>query len=487
MKLSPAFREKLHKFKQNKRAYYSAWILLVLSLLSLPAEVFFNDQPLILSVDGKWYFPFIKDYAPKDFGEHSTVPITNYTSTRFMNFLNGTQTAVTAADIFGDGEDRDDLGEGPPAPSRQALPPAPETRRGSPPRQRDFWFLWAPVRHSHKSRTENPKCGREVLAAPYLDYVEMQQPWFKDTFRGSLRITDKNGATAIIDLAAAKSLEDILNAINGNQSVSVTAAPDKSGDKFVITGTSGAGKLVIENVFKSSWLDQHYLGTDKEGKDVLARIVYGFRISMIFGLGLALSGTIVGALLGAIQGYFGGGVDLIGQRLTEIWGSIPRLFLLIILSSFLANSLGELSDFYHFLLLFGILNLTAWMGMAAYMRAEFLKARNLEYVKAARALGLSDFKIMGRHILPNSLTPIITFFPFEITAGILALVSLDFLALGVKYPAPSLGELLKQGQEHLHALWIILPTFCVLVLGITLLTFIGDGTRDAFDPRSSAS
>ena len=226
----------------------------------------------------------------------------------------------------------------------------------------------------------------------------------------------------------------------------------------------------------SSWKDGHYLGTDDRGRDVLARLVYGFRISMLFGVSLAITGTLIGCLIGGTQGFFGGWVDLSGQRLTEIWGSIPRLYILIILSSFLVPSA---------LLLFLILNLTAWMGIAAYIRAEFLKIRNYEFVKAAKSLGVSNFKIMRRHILPNALTPVVTFFPFEVTAGILALVSLDFLNLGVPSPAPSLGELLAQGKNNLHAIWILVPTFITLSLTITLLTFVGEGVRNAFDPRKT--
>jgi microcin C transport system permease protein len=231
-----------------------------------------------------------------------------------------------------------------------------------------------------------------------------------------------------------------------------------------------------QGLIESSWMDGHYLGTDDRGRDVLARLIYGFRISMLFGVSLAITGTLIGCLIGGTQGFFGGWVDLAGQRLTEIWGSIPRLYILIILSSFLVPSA---------LLLFLILNLTAWMGIAAYIRAEFLKIRNYEFVKAAKSLGVSNFKIMRRHILPNALTPVLTFFPFEVTAGILALVSLDFLNLGVPSPAPSLGELLAQGKNNLHALWILLPTFATLSLAITLLTFIGEGIRNAFDPRKT--
>jgi len=231
-----------------------------------------------------------------------------------------------------------------------------------------------------------------------------------------------------------------------------------------------------EGFIESSWVDGHYLGTDDRGRDVLARLLYGFRISMIFGASLAITGTLIGCLIGGTQGFFGGWVDLVGQRMTEIWGSIPRLYILIILSSFLVPSA---------LLLFLILNLTAWMGIAAYIRAEFLKVRNFEFVKAAKGLGVSNFTIMRRHILPNALTPVVTFFPFEVTAGILALVSLDYLNLGVPSPAPSMGELLSQGKNNLQALWILLPTFASLTLTITLLTFVGEGIRNAFDPRKT--
>jgi microcin C transport system permease protein len=230
-------------------------------------------------------------------------------------------------------------------------------------------------------------------------------------------------------------------------------------------------------------VDGHWLGTDDCGKDVLARLIYGFRISMLFGIGLTIVGYISGSILGAVQGFFGGWVDLIGQRLIEIWGSIPQLFVLMILSSFLANR-AELSPMKQGFMLFGILSLTSWMSMDSYMRAEFLRARNLEYVKAARALGQSDFRIMVKHILPNALTPIITFLPFSVSANMLVLTSLDFLGLGLKYPAPSLGQLLSQGQEHLEAWWILLPTFAVISITLLLLNFVGEGLRHAFDPRA---
>ena len=219
---------------------------------------------------------------------------------------------------------------------------------------------------------------------------------------------------------------------------------------------------------------RNLLGTDIFGYDMAARLLYGFRVSVTFALGLALVSVALGIAIGAVQGYFGGKVDLIGQRLIEIWASLPELYLLIIFASMFNSS---------FLLIFIMLALFSWMQLGDYVRAEFLRNRELEYVKAARALGVSNWQIMVRHVLPNSLTPVITFIPFRISAGIMALASLDFLGLGVSAPAPSLGNLLSQGKENLDAWWISLSTFSVLTVTLLLLTFVGEALRDALDTR----
>ncbi len=216
------------------------------------------------------------------------------------------------------------------------------------------------------------------------------------------------------------------------------------------------------------------LGTDDRGRDVLARLLYGFRLSVLFGLGLTIVGTATGILFGAIQGYFGGKTDLFFQRFIEIWGSMPELYLLIIFASIFKPSL---------LLLLVLLSLFSWMGLSDYVRAEFLKGRNMDYVKAARALGVSNPVIMFRHLLPNGMTPVITFLPFRVSAAILALTSLDFLGLGVPPSTPSLGELLAQGKANIEAWWLSLSTFLVLVGTLMLLIFIGEALREAFDPR----
>ena len=218
------------------------------------------------------------------------------------------------------------------------------------------------------------------------------------------------------------------------------------------------------------------LGTDDRGRDLLAQLIYGFRLSVLFGLALTVIGVVIGVITGAIQGYAGGKTDLVAQRFIEIWGSMPELYLLIIFSAVFAPSVA--------LLLF-LLSLFGWMGLSDYVRAEFLRNRQLDYVRAARALGVSNLQIMWRHILPNSMTPVVTFLPFRMSAAILALTSLDFLGLGVPPGTPSLGELLSQGKANIDAWWISLSTFGVLVITLLLLTFMGDALRDALDPRKA--
>ena len=415
MKVTKDFSLKWNKFKQDKRAFISFSLLLMLFIITTPAEFLCNTRPILLIVDGKTFMPVLFTYSEKDFGG-TLLSEPDYLSKRFRNLLDGVQddfinkenSSSFGIDIADFDEEEatfsieiddfeDEITETHVPPSKN------DTIVKQYKKPLDYWLLWPPVRYDYKYIPTESDTGNVVLSAPY---------------------------------------------------------------KTIDATTS--------QVVESSWVDGHYLGTDDRGRDVLARLVYGLRISMIFGISIAITGTIVGCLLGGVQGYFGGWIDLIGQRLTEVWGSIPRLYILIILSSFLVPSA---------LLLFLILNLTAWMGIAAYIRAEFLKIRNFEYVKSAKAMGVSNFRIMRKHILPNALTPVITFFPFEVTAGILALVSLDFLNLGVPSPAPSMGELLAQGKTNLQAIWILLPTFVTLTATLTMLTFVGEGIRNAFDPK----
>lgn len=435
MKMNRDLQVKFHKFKSDKRAHYSLIILMAVFFIALPAEFLCNVRPILLVVDSKPHFPILFTYSERDFGGPlSSEP--DYKSERFLKILKGESPDTSTDTDLSDFEEKnsgglfldlEDFEEG-----EDEILVAPLTLTMD-----DF--------EEEDSPASETKTKKEIIPetpAPPLKPRDYWMVW--PLIRYDYQYIPSHSVTGRVALAAPYE----------------TASADKS------------------RIIPSSWLDGHYLGTDDRGRDVLARLIYGFRISMIFGLSLAITGTLIGCLLGGIQGFFGGWIDLIGQRLTEIWGSIPRLYILIILSAMLTPSA---------LLLFVILNLTAWMGMAAYIRAEFLKGRGLEYVKAAKALGVSSFRIMGKHILPNSLTPVITFFPFEVTAGILALVSLDFLNLGVPSPAPSIGELLSQGKTNLQAIWILVPTFVVLTGALTLLTFVGDGIRNAFDPRKAAN
>ena len=413
LKLNKEFKVRLEVFKNDKRAYFSFLVLAFLFIATLPAELICNVRPLIIVVDGKPYFPIPFTYSEKDFG--GTLPSEpDYKSARFLNILKGVAPSIEAETKNSFGLQLDDFEE-------EDVVEEPAFSIGLD----DFEDSGEAI-----TPTNAPKISPRdhwILWPPVVyDYEYIP--------------TDSKTGNVVL------------------------AAPYR-------TRTPNG-----ESVIESSWEEGHYLGTDDRGRDVFARLLYGFRISMIFGASLAITGTLIGCLIGGTQGFFGGAIDLVGQRLTEVWGSIPRLYILIILSSFLVPSA---------ILLFLILNLTAWMGIAAYIRAEFLKVRNYEFVKAAKGLGVSNFTIMRRHILPNALTPVVTFFPFEVTAGILALVSLDYLNLGVPSPAPSIGELLAQGKNNLQALWILLPTFAALTLTITLLTFIGEGIRNAFDPRKT--
>jgi microcin C transport system permease protein len=220
----------------------------------------------------------------------------------------------------------------------------------------------------------------------------------------------------------------------------------------------------------------HWLGTDDQARDVVARTIYGFRISVLFGFTLTIISAVVGVSAGAVQGYFGGWIDLLFQRFMEVWSSVPTLYVLIILASIVEPN---------FWWLLGILLLFQWMGFVGVVRAEFLRARNLDYVRAARALGAPNLVIMFRHVLPNATVATITFVPFILAGSVTALTGLDFLGIGLPPGSASLGELLAQGKANLQAPWLALTGFFVIALMLSLLIFIGEAVRDAFDPRKT--
>ena len=431
--MSPEWREKWRGFRGERRAWWSLLWLLGLLVASLPAELLCNSRPLLIVQDGRWSWPALVRYTDRDFGGDREVE-PDYASLAFLKLLGLDPGAAGGGTAGGDASLLNkfdpELGDAPAITASASSP------------------------------------------APVLDRFDEEA--------GDIVITAKTSSATAAGTAAGLSA----GRPPGGHAAWVLWPPVRY-DYATIATNSRTGRDALAAPWRqqlpdtaawlpSSWVDGHYLGTDDRGRDVLARLVYGARVSMLFGLALAFTAIVFGTMLGGLQGFSGGWIDLLGQRLSEIWGSLPRLYLLMILSSILARNIW---------ILFLILNLTSWMGIAAYMRAEFLRARNFDYVRAARALGVSDLRIMSRHILPNTLAPVITFFPFLISGGILALVSLDFLGLGVPSPYPSLGELLAQGQANLQALWISVPTVLLLGVTVTLLTFVGDGVRNAFDPR----
>jgi microcin C transport system permease protein len=349
-------------FKANSRGFVSAWVFLVLFVLSLFADFLTNDRPLLVSYKGEYYYPIVTDYPESVFG----------------GFLAQTD--------FRDPFIQDEIAA-------------------------NGWMIWPPVRYNY--RTVNNELPRPAPSPPAF-------------------LLSKDELCA----KYAQGVNDP-NCVAGNM---------------------------------------NWLGTDDQGRDVVARLIYGFRISVLFGLILTILSSIIGVAAGAVQGYFGGWTDLLFQRFIEIWTSVPTLYLLIILSAFFVPS---------FWLLLGLLLLFSWTSLVGVVRAEFLRARNFEYVRAARALGLGNIKIMFKHLLPNAMVASITFMPFIVSGSIAALTSLDFLGFGLPPGSASLGELLAQGKNNLQAPWLGITGFAVVSVMLSLLVFMGEAVRDAFDPRKT--
>ncbi len=336
--ISEITRDRLKRFRKIKRAYFSFWILLGAYVLSLGAELWVNDKPLMMGYEGKWFFPVFKKYSSLEFGGKYK------TEANYLNLRNNQDFKAKGG-----------------------------------------WMLLTLIPHN-----------------PLHSYLDLEG-----------------------------------------------TPPHAPSSK-------------------------HWLGTDATARDVLARLIYGFRLCMTFSLLLTLLVTILGIVIGGLQGYLGGKVDLLLRHGIEIWSALPFLYVVILLGSIYGRG---------FFLLLGILAIFGWIGLSFYMRGEFLKLRNMVFVRNAEALGASGPRIFFRHILPNALTPVITIVPFSIIGGISSLTALDFLGFGLQPPTPSWGEMLAQGLQHLYAPWLAI--FSVLAIFITLLlaTFIGEGVREAFDPK----
>ena len=345
--------------------------------------------------------------------------------------------------------------------------------------RRGYWSLWIflvifvlslfaefiandrPVLASYKG---------EILVPVLVDYPE-------EKFGGFLAETDYRSdfITEEINANGWMIWPPIRYSYNTTNSNIPHSAPTKpfwlmSGEERCAGYPSGAGdpNCTLANL--------NWLGTDDQARDVLARVIYGFRISVLFGLALTIASAIVGVTAGAVQGYFGGWTDLLMQRFIEIWSSMPVLYILLIIAAILPPG---------FWILLGIMLLFSWVGFVGVVRAEFLRARNFEYVRAARALGVGNATIMYRHLLPNAMVATLTFLPFILSGSITTLTSLDFLGFGMPPGSPSLGELVAQGKNNLQAPWLGLTAFVVMSLMLSLLIFVGEATRDAFDPRKT--
>lgn len=329
----------ISRFKENRRAYWSLIMFVVLFCLSLCAELIANDKPLIVKYKNEFYFPVFREYLDKDFGGDFPTP------------------------------------------------------------------------------------------ADYQDEL--------------IEKNIKNNGWALYTIIPFS-----FNTVDYNLNVPTPSAPSL----------------------------RHWLGTDDEGRDIVARILYGIRLSVVFAFVLTLFSSAIGILAGAIQGYWGGKVDIILQRFLEIWDSMPQLFVLIIIASIFEPT---------FWTLLIIMLLFSWTGLVGVVRAEFLRVRNFEFVKAAKVLGVSNFRIMYKHILPNALVATVTFVPFLLSEAIVALTALDFLGLGLSQDYPSLGDLVRQGKDNLQSPWIGISIFVVLSILLTLLIFIGEGLRDALDTRKT--
>ena len=337
IKMTPLSRRRLQNFRSNRRGYWSLWIFLVVFTVTLFAEIFANDRPVLVRYDGAFYAPIFFTYAELEFGGEFDLEA-DYRDPYITELI-----------------------------------------------EEKGWILWPIIPYSYDT----------------IDY-ELDQP--------------------------------------------APSPPSK----------------------------RHWLGTDDQARDVMARVIYGFRISILFGFVLTLLSSVVGIAAGAVQGYFGGLTDLLMQRFIEIWEGLPVLYLLIIMAAVIEPS---------FFSLLGLMLLFSWTGLVAVVRAEFLRARNFEYIRAARALGVSDSVIMYRHILPNAMVATLTFMPFILSGSVTTLTGLDFLGFGLPVGSPSLGELLNQGKNNLQAPWLGITGFIVIGFMLSLLVFIGEAVRDAFDPR----
>ena len=516
-------QKRISRFKEKKRAHWSLWILVILYVLSLGSELICNDKPLYIRYNGKSYFPVFKYYPEDTFLHNDKQTRPNYKQVnKAVEFTaNAGNFMIFPFIPYGPYENIDP--ESLRSEEKVTLSLTPVPRVGNINVRPDFSIARSRTCGFFFDGEENPV--EELMLTDYWDIT----PELNKAVRGRFLNKDSPSISVVLtskinpELKAKLSLSKFSERDNKPEMVRITfrQSTDESfkpesiifnGEMKVLGRAPKLWKQISSNERESlldlvrkrfteylepftlniqnriykvsiekndiSWphppLRGHWLGIDSNGRDVLARIIYGLRISMTFGFLLVAVSMAIGTLIGAVQGYYGGVLDITGQRMIEIWSALPFLYVMILLGSIYGRS------FVLLLFCYGIFN---WIGISYYMRAEFLRLRKQPFVDSAKCIGISPFKIIIRHIMPNALTPVITFFPFYLVGAIGALAALDFLGFGLPPPTASWGELLHQAQQFRWAWWLILYPSAVLFMVMLLGIFVGEGMRDAFDPR----
>lgn len=519
--IHPVTRRRLQRFRGLRRAHWSFWILLGVYLVSLASELVCNDKPLLVRFEGRTLFPILRYCSERDLlgeGHQTRVDFKVFeNSERFQAsrsnriwwplIPHGPREIIKPDSIALPDVVQLKLA---PEPKVATIQVSPDWRVARGVAAGNFfgttdggeegqsltegWELPDPVREGVSQRLRNEAAeavvalGRSALGLP----VEFSLPPYAP--RGapprSVRLTLREVAPASTTAAAwtmgrdgtmPSALPTLWSALSEQQQQQVVALGRQRFEARVepLILETEAGRLRVqaereEVRYPFRPVTGHPLGLDNAGRDVLARMLYGLRTAMTFGLLLTAVTLVLGTLFGAVQGYYGGPVDIVGQRVIEVWDSLPFLYILMLMGSVYGRSFGLL------LVCYGLFN---WIGISYYMRAEFLRLRRYPFVEAARALGLPGWKIMYRHILPNALVPLITFFPFSLVSAIGTLAALDFLGFGLPPPTPSWGDLLAQAQEYIWAWWLALYPSLALFVVMLLGVFVGEGVRQAFDPK----
>ncbi|KAF0095999.1 MAG: microcin C transport system permease protein [Puniceicoccaceae bacterium 5H] len=518
--IDPITRRRWQRFCRTRRAFYSLWALVLLYVVGLCANFLANDKPLVVRYEGDWYFPVFffypgtdfggelstrvdyKDlaqearfadesgnwmvFAPLPFGPHENIPPADIDAGQTIQVSFFREPHVASVDLNDELEIRR-------AQSPEFFFGGSDLREIRGTAFGDYWRVGDDFKQAVARRFDNQPAGAITVLAtnPSDEQVELSLSPFEPRSRAPkivrvlLREAGVEGRNQEVSFNAAgeavSELPTLWQDLSENDRQMVLAGvqdrftglvPD---ERVSLGGATYRVRFSREDVaYPFRPTHEHPLGLDNAGRDVLARILYALRISLNFGFLLVIATMVVGTIIGGVQGYSAGWLDLIGQRLIEIWESLPFLYVIILLGSVFGQSFGLL------LLVYALFN---WIGISYYMRGEFLKLRKQPFIEAARVMGIPPVKIMWRHMLPNSLVPLITFFPFSLVGAISVLTALDYLGFGLPPPTPSWGELLSQAQEHPYAWWLILYPAVALFIVLLLTVFIGEGIRSAFDPR----